>query len=90
MYLQKKIRLLGCVKRRPLAFICLAAALCLFLAGQIRPQADAGQRKQDIYGQWDGRQITLTGRVYKKETAGRTNEPVSVIYLKLSGKAEAE
>ncbi len=89
MYLQKKIRLLGCVKRRPLAFICLAAALCLFLAGQIRPQADAGQRKQDIYGQWDGRQITLTGRVYKKETAGRTNEPVSVIYLKLSGKAEA-
>ncbi len=89
MYLQKKIRLPGCVKRRPLAFICLAAALCLFLAGQIRPQADAGQRKQDIYGQWDGRQITLTGRVYKKETAGRTNEPVSVIYLKLSGKAEA-
>ena len=89
MYIQKKIRLPGCVKRRPLAFICLAAALCLFLAGQISLQADTGPGKQDIYGQWDGRQITLTGRVYKKETAGRANGPVPVIYLRLSGKAEA-
>ena len=77
MHLQKKIRLPGAMKKRPLAFLCLLAALLLFPAGV------TGTDRKDAYEEWDGKRVTLTGRVYKKETVSQVEGPVSVVYLKL-------
>ena len=65
MHLQKKIRLPGAIRRRPLAFFCLLAALFLF------PASLAGADKEDAYGEWNGQRVTITGRVYKKETVSQ-------------------
>lgn len=84
MHLQKKIRLPDAIRRRPLAFFCLLAALFLF------PASLAGADKEDAYGEWNGQRVTLTGRVYKKETVSQRDGPASVIYLKIKERKPQE
>lgn len=64
--------------KRPLSLVCLAAAILLYLYVRFNgvPYIDNSA--------FQGRMITVTGKVYKKETAMQANGPVTVLYLKLS------
>ncbi|MCM1135074.1 MAG: DNA internalization-related competence protein ComEC/Rec2, partial [Clostridium sp.] len=65
--------------KRPLATICLIITLLLFLSVQISPPPD------DNYEEFQGQAVTVTGRVYKKETAQQAGETVTTLYLKMAG-----
>lgn len=64
------------MKKRPLAFACLAAAALLFLLVFLRPVPE------EDYGAFQGKTVAVTGRVYAKETAVRAQGAVQVLYLK--------
>lgn len=49
------------MKKRPLAFACLAAAALLFLLVRLRPGSE------EDYGAFQGKTVAVTGRVYAKE-----------------------
>lgn len=63
--------------KRPLGFGCLVVSLIIYLIVSIKPAP-----YQD-YGAYAGKRITVEGKVYRKETVRQTNEPVTVLYLKL-------
>lgn len=64
--------------KRPLGLVCLAVAMFLYLYVRLKgvPYIDNSE--------FQGEMITVTGKVYKKETAMQTNGPVPVLYLELS------
>lgn len=65
--------------KRPLGLGCLAvaAALCLYVNLVDAPYID--------YGEYQGKKVTITGKVYKKETVMQAGGPASVLYLDLKG-----
>lgn len=63
--------------KRPLGMACLAVAVLLYL--YIRP----GGMSYTDYSEYQGEVITVTGKVYKKETAIQTSGMAAVLYLDL-------
>lgn len=70
--------------KRPLGLWCLAVCVVLYLAVGIRPVPYRD------YSALDGKTLTVEGKVYKKEIAGQTDETVTMLYLKLTSKADGE
>lgn len=62
--------------RRPLGTVCLALVLLLYLGIRF-----AGA-PPSYYEEWEGRNVCVTGRVYKKEKTGQDRERV-ILYLRL-------
>lgn len=65
------------MRKRPLGFGALAAVVLLFLLMVVRdyPYRD--------YEKFQGKAVTITGKIYKKETVSRLKGRVLVLYLKL-------
>ncbi|MBO5057069.1 MAG: DNA internalization-related competence protein ComEC/Rec2 [Lachnospiraceae bacterium] len=61
--------------RRPLCMVCLAVILFIFMGTKL-----AGISPPD-YSKWEGRAVTVTGRVYKKECAASAGR--EILYLRL-------
>ena len=64
------------MSRRPLSVVCLALVLFLYVGMRL-----AGA-PPDIYREWEGRSVSLTGRVYKKENTGQDGNR-TILYLRL-------
>lgn len=66
--------------KRPLGFACLAVAALLFLVIRLRPMPE------EDYEKLRGKTVTVTGRVYAKQTKAREQETIQVLYLKREDK----
>lgn len=64
------------ITKRPLAFLCLITALFLFVPTRFAP--DNG----DGYEKFQGKRVTVTGRVYKKEKVRQEKGTALALYLK--------
>lgn len=64
------------MKKRPLGVLCLMVILLLGLATAIQPVT---RSSNDIY---EGDKVTVTGRIYKKESITQSSGEVWVLYLK--------
>lgn len=65
------------MRKRPLGWSCLAVMAALFFLVRIRPAPC------EDYGAYQGKMVTVTGRVYARETAQRAQGTQQVVYLKL-------
>lgn len=63
--------------KRPLGMTCLAVAVLLYLYIRL------GGMSYTDYSEYQGEVITVTGKVYKKETAIQTSGMAAVLYLDL-------
>lgn len=63
--------------KRPLGMACLAVAVLLYL------YVRAGDISYTDYSEYQGQMITVTGKVYKKETVTQTSGMTEVLYLDL-------
>lgn len=65
--------------KRPLGLGCLAVAvlLCFYINLASAPYID--------YSEYQGKKVTVTGKVYKKETVMQIGGPVQVLYLDRKG-----
>lgn len=63
--------------KRPLGMTCLAVAVLLYLHIRL------GGMSYTDYSEYQGEVITVTGKVYKKETAIQTSGMAAVLYLDL-------
>lgn len=61
--------------RRPLCMVCLAVILFIFIGTKL-----AGISPPD-FSKWEGKTVTVTGRVYKKERAASADR--EILYLRL-------
>lgn len=64
------------MRRRPLCAVCLALVLLLYMGIRL-----AGAPPSD-YKMWDGRSVSVVGRVYKKENVGQDKNR-TILYLRL-------
>ena len=62
--------------RRPLCVVCLALVLLLYMGMRL-----AGA-PPSLYEEWEGKNVSLAGRVYKKENTGQDRNRV-ILYLRL-------
>ncbi len=63
--------------RRPLSIVCLVAVVFLFFGTKIIHDSPPG------YIAWEGQEVTVTGKVYKKETTTGEDKNRQIVYLKL-------
>ena len=63
--------------RRPLSVICLFAVILLFFGTKMIKESPPE------YVLWEGQEITVTGKVYKKEVTGEKDRKRQLVYLKL-------
>jgi len=63
--------------RRPLSVICLFAVILLFFGTKMIKESPPE------YVLWEGQEITVTGKVYKKEVTGEKDKKRQLVYLKL-------
>ncbi len=64
--------------KRPLAFTCLIFSLVVFFIVSLHP---APYRD---YTEFEGREVTVEGKIYRKEKIRQENRVVTVLYLKVS------
>ncbi|MDD6492429.1 MAG: DNA internalization-related competence protein ComEC/Rec2 [Firmicutes bacterium] len=65
------------MRKRPLGFWCLVVTVLLYLFVRERPIPYTNDSA------WQGKSLTVTGKVYRKETVIQRTGPVSVLYLEL-------
>lgn len=63
------------MSRRPLSMVCLAFVIIIYL-GTLLADSD-----RSSYHEWEGKTVSVTGRVYKKETVRQTEETADIVYL---------
>lgn len=64
------------MSRRPFCMVCLAFVIIIYLSTRL-----AGT-EGSLYREWEGKTVSITGRVYQKETLRQTFGDVDVVYLR--------
>lgn len=63
--------------RRPLSLVCLAIMLLLYLGTRMVTGFSSA------YGKWEGKPVTVVGKVYQKECSGERGREKRALYLRL-------
>lgn len=63
--------------RRPLSMACLVLILLIYMGTRFT------KASPPVFEQWEGETVTVTGRVYQKETVAGTGQEKKVLYLRL-------